>query len=137
MKKALLLLLSASFIYLAACENNSDQIRLSTEIIELTNKPTIYVSRYSYGLNGQHSKMVISDRQLDNSGMTTSAYPIFLSGSPVYILDTFPKPIIYYTVEPQNIKVEAAQNFDWYKLTGSEKYYLDRTKSKELLKLSF
>ena len=137
MDRVLILFLTAFLFCLSACENGDNQIKVSTEIIEFKEAPSMFINRYYYGLNGQHSKMIISDRRLRISDSTTSSYPTFLSGSPIYILDTFPKPIIYYTVKPYHLNIDEDHNFDWHKVTGSQKYYLGSRKSDKLIKLSF
>ncbi|TXF89851.1 hypothetical protein FUA23_09210 [Neolewinella aurantiaca] len=122
---------------LISCSGESASNQISVNRIEVPLKcgDTIQVNSISYGLNGQHKRIFLSDVN-DIHAVSALNDEIMFSGYiSVYIFDALPKSIIYSTSGPRTPLqlLKRSDCITYQKVTGSDLYWLSKNNSRELI----
>ncbi|MEM6395788.1 MAG: hypothetical protein AAF741_05540 [Bacteroidota bacterium] len=138
LRKSIIIILLLSFHCSREVENS--QISQKTDKITFKNGFTIYANKYSYGLNGQHRRLSLSSDSI-TKGMVLKDVPYFTSagGHILYFKDTLPKPILYSTIEPENMNQlnQWSDSLEFQLISGSERYWLSKSESTNLISISY
>lgn len=134
------LLVLLVFTSVLGCEDDGPcQICYETETIELQNGLDLVVTKISYGLNGQHERMIFSKDAVQELEVEPSKFPVFSGYTVTLLLDTVPSAILYTIYEPKNM--EAFGQFDGKlivkKLGGSDLYHLSKSDNPKLIHLTY
>ena len=118
--------------------DDSGQIGQETRTLELQNGLNLALTTFSYGLNGQHKNIILSEDSLYGIKIDSEIYPVFSGYAQVFILDTLPTAILYAETAPENLGVmdqfEGKLNFK--KVGGSDLYWMSQSERPNLISLT-